>query len=75
MAGALDHPEILRAADVMTDAIKGAKKHIFSHSAHVPNMEEPEEFTQVVLSFLDVSLYHQKAPKTLIRTDNSLFSC
>jgi pimeloyl-ACP methyl ester carboxylesterase len=30
-----------------------AKKHIFSHSAHVPNMEEPEEFTQVVLSFLD----------------------
>lgn len=54
MAGALDHPEILRAADVMTDAINGAKKHIFSHSAHVPNMEEPEEFTQVVLSFLDV---------------------
>jgi pimeloyl-ACP methyl ester carboxylesterase len=53
MAGALDHPEILRAADVMVDAIKGAKKHIFSHSAHVPNMEEPEEFTQVVLSFLD----------------------
>jgi pimeloyl-ACP methyl ester carboxylesterase len=53
MAGALDHPEVLRAADVMTDAIKGAKKHIFSHSAHLPNMEEPEEFTQVVLSFLD----------------------
>lgn len=53
MAGALDHPEELRAADVMTDAIKGAKKHIFSHSAHLPNMEEPEEFTQVVLSFLD----------------------
>jgi pimeloyl-ACP methyl ester carboxylesterase len=53
MAGALDHPEILRATEVMTDAIKGAKKHIFSHSAHVPNMEEPEEFTQVVLSFLD----------------------
>jgi pimeloyl-ACP methyl ester carboxylesterase len=53
MAGALDHPEVLRAAEVMTDAIKGAKKHIFLHSAHVPNMEEPEAFTQVVLSFLD----------------------
>ncbi len=53
MAGALDDPEVLRAVDVMTAAIKGAKKHIFSHSAHVPNMEEPEEFTQVVLSFLD----------------------
>ncbi len=53
MAGALDHPEILRATDVMADAIKGAKKQIFSDSAHVPNMERPEEFTQVVLSFLD----------------------
>ena len=53
MAGALDDPEVLRAACVMTDAIKGAKKHIFSQSAHVPNMEEPEAFTQVVLSFLD----------------------
>lgn len=53
MAGALNHPEMLRAAAVMTDAIKGAKKQIFSQSAHVPNMEEPEEFTQVVLSFLD----------------------
>jgi pimeloyl-ACP methyl ester carboxylesterase len=52
MAGALDDPEILRAACVMTDTIKGAKKHLFSQSAHVPNMEEPEEFTQVVLSFL-----------------------
>lgn len=53
MAGALDHPEVLRAADIMADAIKGAKKHIFSQSAHIPNMEEPEEFTHVVLSFLD----------------------
>jgi pimeloyl-ACP methyl ester carboxylesterase len=53
MAGALDDPEVLRATRVMTEAIKGAKKHIFSQSAHVPNMEEPEEFTQIVLSFLD----------------------
>jgi len=53
MAGALDDPEVLRAVDIMADAIKGAKKHIFSQSAHVPNMEEPEAFTQVVLSFLD----------------------
>lgn len=53
MAGALDHPEVLRAADVMADAIKGAKKYILSQSAHIPNMEEPEEFTQVVLGFLD----------------------
>jgi len=53
MAGALDDPEILRAVDVMADMIKGAKKHLFSWSAHVPSMEEPEAFTQTVLSFLD----------------------
>ncbi len=53
MAGALDDPEILRAVDVMVNAIKGAKKQLFSGSAHVPNMEEPKKFTQVVLSFLE----------------------
>jgi pimeloyl-ACP methyl ester carboxylesterase len=52
-AGALDNPEILRAADVMVDAITGAEKYIFAASAHIPNMEQPGEFTQVVLSFLD----------------------
>jgi pimeloyl-ACP methyl ester carboxylesterase len=52
MAGALDDPEILRATDVMTEGIEGAKKQIFTHSAHVPNMEEPETFTQVGLGFL-----------------------
>ena len=57
MAGALDDPEVLRAARVMTAAIKGAKKHIFSQSAHVPNMEEPEAFTQVALSFTPRLLY------------------
>jgi len=36
----------------MTDAIQGAQKHIFSNSAHIPNMEEPEEFTQIVMNFL-----------------------
>ncbi len=53
MAGALDDLEVLRAADVMANTIKGAKKHIIPDSAHIPNMEQPEEFTQVVLSFLD----------------------
>jgi pimeloyl-ACP methyl ester carboxylesterase len=52
MAGALDDAEILRAANVMEDKIKGAQKHILAHSAHLPNMEEAEEFTQVVLEFL-----------------------
>src|SRR5260370_20864414 len=45
MAGALDDPEMLRAARVMTDANKGAQKHIFSQRAHVPKIEEPEAST------------------------------
>ncbi len=52
IAGGLDHPEILRAADVMTHAIPGAKKVILPNCAHLPNMEQPEPFTQVVLDFL-----------------------
>lgn len=52
IAGGLDHPEILRAADVMTNAIPGAKKVILPNCAHLPNMEQPEQFTQVVLDFL-----------------------
>src|SRR5258708_27831482 len=41
MAGALDDPEVLRAAGVMTDAIKGAEKQLFSQRAHIPHIEEP----------------------------------
>ncbi len=53
MAGALDHPEILRATDVMAAAIKDARKVILPDSAHLPNMEQPEVFNQAVLQFLD----------------------
>jgi 2-hydroxy-6-oxonona-2,4-dienedioate hydrolase len=52
IVGALDHPEILRAADVMASAIQGAKKLIIPNAAHVPNMEQPEEFNAAVLDFL-----------------------
>ncbi|HEY1386957.1 MAG TPA: alpha/beta hydrolase [Ktedonobacterales bacterium] len=52
MAGALDYPTTIRAADIMAEGIPGARKHLFTSSAHLPNMEEPDEFTQVVLDFL-----------------------
>lgn len=52
IAGALDHPEILRAADVMAAAIPAAHKVIISECAHMPNMEQPARFNQVVLDFL-----------------------
>lgn len=52
MAGALDYPTTLYAAEIMAEGIPGAQKHLFAHSAHLPNMEEPDEFTWVVLEFL-----------------------
>lgn len=52
IAGALDAPEIVRAADVMQQAIPGAKKLIISETAHVPSMEKPAEFNKAVLDFL-----------------------
>jgi pimeloyl-ACP methyl ester carboxylesterase len=52
IAGALDHPEILRAADFMAREIPSAKKLIFPNSAHLPNMEQPDAFNQAVFDFL-----------------------
>lgn len=55
IAGSLDHPEILRAADWMTQQIPSAQKHIIDNAAHVPNMEQPGEFNRAVLVFLAAS--------------------
>ncbi|GAB4169561.1 MAG: alpha/beta hydrolase [Roseiflexaceae bacterium] len=52
IVGELDDPEILRAADVMAAAISGARKEIISNAAHLPNMEQPAPFNQIVLDFL-----------------------
>lgn len=52
IAGELDNPEILRAAGVMANAIPGAQKVVIPGAAHLPNMEKPAEFNQVVQDFL-----------------------
>jgi len=52
IAGDLDHPEILRAADFIVDEIPSAKKRILPNSAHLPNMEQPDAFNQAVFDFL-----------------------
>ena len=52
VVGALDHPEILRAADVMAATIPSAEKAVIEGSAHLPNMERPDEFNQTVRNFL-----------------------
>jgi pimeloyl-ACP methyl ester carboxylesterase len=52
VAGALDDPELLRAAGVMAQGIPAAKKVIIAGAAHVPNMEKPAEFNRELLGFL-----------------------
>jgi pimeloyl-ACP methyl ester carboxylesterase len=52
IAGGRDHPEVLRAAEVMAKAISQAEKVIIPDGAHLPNMEQPALFNQIVLDFL-----------------------
>jgi pimeloyl-ACP methyl ester carboxylesterase len=52
VVGALDHPEIVRAADVLANGIPNARKVIIEQAGHVPSYEQPEVFTAHLLDFL-----------------------
>ena len=52
VAGELDRPEINGRADLLARSIARAQKVVVSETAHVPNMEKPEEFNRAVLGFL-----------------------
>ena len=53
IAGALDHPEVLRAANEMAKRIPNAQKTLIEFAGHVPSFEQPEVFTKLFLDFLD----------------------
>ena len=53
IVGAHDTPYIRAAADVMVEKIPYAKKVIFEVAAHLPNMDQPEEFRRFVDVFLE----------------------
>ncbi|MBI5958401.1 MAG: alpha/beta hydrolase, partial [Chloroflexi bacterium] len=55
VAGALDHPEVLRAADIMVKGIPNARKVIIDSAGHVPSFERPEVFSPLLLDFLQDS--------------------
>lgn len=50
--GTLDADEILRAATIMAEGIPGVQRAEIASAAHVPNMEHPAIFNQLVLDFL-----------------------
>lgn len=51
--GDLDEEYIARAANFMAASIPGARKIIMPGTAHLPNMEFPNEFNEHVQQFLD----------------------
>jgi len=53
VVGDLDTQRTLAAADFLAGNIPNAKKIMMNNTAHLPNMEQPEEFNEYVLSFLD----------------------
>ncbi len=52
VVGDLDTPQTLEAADVLARGIPGARLEVIRGTAHLPNMERPEEFNRLVLGFL-----------------------
>ena len=53
VVGELDTPRALEAAGVLAAGIRGARLVRMGGTAHLPNMERPEEFNQIVLEFLN----------------------
>jgi 2-hydroxy-6-oxonona-2,4-dienedioate hydrolase len=53
IVGAHDTPYILAAADYMLENIPSARKVIIEDAAHLPNMDHPDEFQRIVVTFLD----------------------
>jgi pimeloyl-ACP methyl ester carboxylesterase len=52
IVGSHDTPYILAAADYMKEKVKFANKIIIEDAAHLPNMDQPQEFQRVVEKFL-----------------------
>ena len=50
--GDLDTPKTQAAAAMLSEKITGAQKVVIKGTAHLPNMEQPEEFNRHVLAFL-----------------------
>jgi pimeloyl-ACP methyl ester carboxylesterase len=52
IVGSLDAPDHRNMVDRFVAAVPGARKVVIDGTAHVPNMERPAEFNDVLLAFL-----------------------
>ena len=53
IVGGQDRPKTTEAADLLHKSIPQARRTVMSGTAHLPNMESPQEFNRIVLEFLD----------------------
>jgi pimeloyl-ACP methyl ester carboxylesterase len=52
IAGDFDDPNVQAIADLLNASVPQSKKVVFTETAHLPNLERPEAFNQIVLAFL-----------------------
>lgn len=52
VAGDLDHPEVVRAAQVVAAGVPNGRLAMMPGAAHVPSYEQPEAFLALMLDFL-----------------------
>lgn len=52
MWGDLDRPRVQAVGEALTVRMPNARKHIIHGTAHLPNLEQPEEVNRVLLGFL-----------------------
>jgi pimeloyl-ACP methyl ester carboxylesterase len=52
IVGDEDQPSVFAAADLLQRELPNVRKVVMHGTAHVPNMERPEEFNRNVLDFL-----------------------
>lgn len=50
--GALDHPEVLRAGNLMAATLSNTRMSLVENAGHVPSYEQPDIFNRLLLSFL-----------------------
>jgi 2-hydroxy-6-oxonona-2,4-dienedioate hydrolase len=53
IVGDRDQPKTTRAADLLHRNIPHARRVVMPRTAHLPNMESPQEFNRIVLGFLE----------------------
>lgn len=51
--GSLDEPDIDQAIEIMVREIPGAKRQTIQDTAHMSNMEKPEEFNRIMVEFIE----------------------